>query len=76
MLRTIFGAVLENGEYRRRYNFELERDFGEPNVVSMVKVNRLRWAGHVARMNEARAPKILFSRNPEGRRSVGRPKMR
>ena len=30
----------------------------------------------MARMNETRAPKILFNNNPEGRRSVGRPKMR
>ena len=76
VLRTIFGAKLDNGHYRRRYNFELERDFGEPNVVATVKTNRLRWAGHMARMNEFRAPKILFNKNPEGRRSVGRPKMR
>ena len=76
VLRTIFGAKQENGSFRRRYNFELERDFAEPNIVAIVKYNRLRWAGHVARMQENRAPRKLFERDPEGRRGVGRPKTR
>ena len=37
VLRTIFGAKLEDGRHRRRYNFELEQDFGEPNIISVVK---------------------------------------
>lgn len=32
-----------DGRYRRRYNFELERDFADANVVATVKLNRLRW---------------------------------
>lgn len=76
VLRAIFGAKCEDGVYRRRYNHELERDFAEPNIVTTVKVNRLRWAGHVARMNTNRAPKILLNNNPDGRRGVGRPKKR
>lgn len=76
VLRTIFGAVRENGEWRRRYNFELEREFGEPSIIAVVKTQRLRWAGHLARMEENRAPSILFRNIPDGRRSKGRPKAR
>ena len=76
VLRTIFGGKIENGRYRRRYNFELERDFAEPNIVAMVRVNRLRWADHLARIDEGRAPSKLFRNDPEGRRGVGRPKSR
>jgi len=76
VLRTIFGAVREGERWRIRYNFELERDFGEPNIVAVVKVQRLGWAGHLARMDESRAPSTLFRNIPEGRRGVGRPKMR
>ncbi len=47
VLRTIFGAVQEDEVWRRRYNFELQRDFGEPNIVAVVKVQRLRWAVHI-----------------------------
>ena len=76
VLRTIFGAKLENGIYRRRYNFELEREYGEPNIIAIVKCNRLRWAGHLVRMDPNRAPRKLFENDPEGRRGVGRPKTR
>ena len=76
VLRTIFGGKMENGCYRRRYNFELERDFAEPNIIAVVRVNRLRWAGHLARMDQDRAPSKLFRNDPEGRRGVGRPKNR
>ena len=51
VLRTIFGTKLEDGRHRRRYNFELEQDFGEPNIIAVVKCNRLRWAGHLVRMD-------------------------
>ena len=76
VLRTIFGTKLENGRHRRRYNFELEQDFGEPNIIAVVKCNRLRWAGHLVRMDPNRAPRKLFENDPDGRRGVGRPKKR
>ena len=49
-----------------------------PNEIlfSLVKSRRLRWAGHVTRMgNERRAWKLLVGK-PEGKRPVGRPRMR
>ena len=76
VLRTIFGAMHEGERWRRWYNFELKRDFGEPDIVAVVKVQRLRWAGHLARMDRNRAPSMLLRNYPEGRRGVGRPKMR
>ena len=51
-------------------------NFGPPNIVAQVKVNRLRWAGHVARMSSKRAPSILFNHDPKGRRDRGRLKLR
>jgi len=76
VLRTIFGAMREGERWRRRYNFELKRDFGEPDIVAVVKVQRLRWAGHLARMDKNRAPSMVFRNDLEGRRRAGRPKMR
>jgi len=76
VLRAILGAKQEDGRWRRRYNFELEREYGEPNIIAVVKVNRLRWAGHLARMDPNRAPATLFRNDPDGRRGVGRPKAR
>lgn len=53
-LRTIFGAIRERERWRRRYNFELKRDFREPDIVAVVQRLRLavgrpkmRWIGGV-----------------------------
>ena len=53
-------------------NFELELDFEEPNIIAVVKCNRLRWAGHLVKMDPNRAPRKLVEN--DGRRGVGRPK--
>ena len=38
------------------YNFELKHDFGEPDIMAVVKVESLRWSFHIALMNINRAP--------------------
>lgn len=76
ILRGIFGPVKEKNVWRRRYNFEIDRLYGEPDIVKTIKINRLRWLGHVARMKGERVPKKLLNGFPEGKRSAGRPKAR
>jgi hypothetical protein len=39
-------------------------------------INRLKWAGHVMRMDNNRITKSMFNIRPEGKRGTGRPKMR
>jgi hypothetical protein len=41
----------------------------------MIKSRRMRWAGHVARMGETNAYRILVGK-PEGKRPHGRPRRR
>jgi hypothetical protein len=43
VLRTISGPIIENGVYRRRYNFKLDREFDSPSVLNVVKT-ALRWS--------------------------------
>lgn len=76
ILRSIFGALYENGSWRRRYNHELDQLLGGPDIVRTIKVNRLRWLGHVHRMDGSRIPKRLFEGNPAGSRRAGRPRGR
>lgn len=78
VLRTIFGPILDPNQnrWRRRYNFELKQLYGEPDIVRIIKLNRLRWLGHVERMEGNRIPKKILKTKPEGRRSAGRPKAR
>ena len=53
ILRRIFGPNRdENGEWRRLHNEELHSLHRAPNIVRVIKSRRLRWAGHVARMEE------------------------
>ena len=52
ILRRILGPKRdENGELRRLHNEEIH---SSPNIVRVIKSRRLRWAGHVARMEEGR----------------------
>ena len=50
----------ENGEWRRLHNEELHCLYRSPNIFRAIKSRRLRWAGHVAGMEEGRSAfKIL-----------------
>ena len=44
-----------------------------PNVVRVIKSRRLRWPGHVARMEEVRSAFKLLTGKPTGKRDLGRP---
>jgi hypothetical protein len=76
VLRTICGPKIENGVYRRRYNYELEREFDSPNVLNVTKTHRLRYAGHMIRRPEDLPQKALFRVKSNGRRNQERPKSR
>ena len=45
-----------------------------PNTVRMIKSRRLRWAGHVARMEEGRSAIKILVVIPIGKRPLGRPR--
>ncbi|GFS75476.1 uncharacterized protein TNCV_1640821 [Trichonephila clavipes] len=52
ILRSIFGGIQENGTWRRRSNLEFYRSYKESDTVNFIKIQRIKWAGHVIRMNE------------------------
>ena len=45
-------------------------------IVRVIKSRRLRWAGHVARMEEGRSPIKILTGKPKGKRRFGRPRRR
>jgi hypothetical protein len=54
-LRRIFGPKKdENGEWRRLHNEELNSLYRSLNIVRVIKSRRLRWKGHVARIEEGK----------------------
>jgi transcription termination factor 2 len=74
VLRRIIGPIYEGGRWRRRYNNELYSIYKDSPIRRIVKSLRLRWAGHVARMDDTEIPKKILSGNPGGQRGCGRPR--
>ena len=50
--------------------------YRSPNIVRAIKSRRLRWAGHVARMEEGRSAFKILKGKPTGKRPLGRPRRR
>jgi hypothetical protein len=72
VLRRIFGPKREeDGSWRKLHNDELHNLYSSPNIVRVIKLRRMRWAGHVARMGEGRGVYRVLSGRPEGKRQLG-----
>ena len=54
VLRRIFGPKRDEvtGEWRKLHNEDLNDLLSSFNIVRLIKSRRMRWAGHVARMEE------------------------
>ena len=46
-----------------------------PNIVRVIKYRRLRWACHVARMEEGKSAFKILTGKPIGTRPLGRPRL-
>ena len=69
VLMKIFGAKKDEitGEWRKLYNAELHALYSSPNIISSLKSRRLRWVGHLARMEQFRnAYRVLVENLREG----------
>jgi hypothetical protein len=77
VLRRIFGPKREeDGSLRKLHNYELHSLYSSPNIVRVIKLRRMEWAGHVACMGEGRGfYRVLVGRS-ESKRPLGRPKRR
>ena len=77
ILWGIYGPKREvNGEWRRLHNEELHSLHRSPNIVCVIRSIRLRWAGHVARIEEGRSAFKILTGNPRGKRRLGAPRCR
>ncbi|KAF6198607.1 hypothetical protein GE061_008359 [Apolygus lucorum] len=76
ILRRILGPVCEGGCWRRRRNDEVYQLYSDIDVVKFAKLGRLRWAGHVWRLQEDDPAKKLLATKPYGTRGRGRPRQR
>jgi hypothetical protein len=74
VLRRIFGRKRDElmREWRKLHNEELHDLYSLPSIIRIMKLRRMRWAVHVARMGEKRNACRLLVGKPEGKRPLGR----
>jgi hypothetical protein len=66
VLRRVFGPKMdEDGSWRKLHNDELLSLHCSPNIVRAIKSRRMRWVGHVARMEEGRSVYRVLVGRPE-----------
>jgi hypothetical protein len=73
VLSRIFGPKRGKvtGEWRKIHNEELNDLYSSPNIFRVIKLRRMRWAEHVARMGERRGVYRVLVVKPEGKRPLG-----
>jgi hypothetical protein len=78
VLRRIFGPKSDGvtGGWRKLHNEGLHNLYSSPSIIRIIKLRRMRWAGHVAQMGEKRNLYRLLVGKPEGKRPLGRPRRR
>jgi hypothetical protein len=77
VLRRIFGPKRGEvtGEWRKLHKEELHDLYCSHTVVRVI-TSRMRWAGHIARMEEGRGVYRGLVGKPEGKRPLRRPRCR
>jgi hypothetical protein len=77
VLKKIFGPKREeDGSWRKLHNDELYSLYPSPNIVRVIKSRRMRWAGHMACIEEGRGVYRVLVGRPEGKEPLGRPRRR
>ena len=76
ILRKIFGPVNFDNIWRIRNNMEIDKLIEGADIVRFIKAQRIKWLGHIQRMDQARPTGKLLDWNPMETRPVGRPRQR
>jgi hypothetical protein len=66
VLRGVFGSKRDEvtGEWRKLHIKELNGLYSSPTIVRVIKLRRMRWVRHVARMEEGEACTGFWWGNP------------
>jgi hypothetical protein len=68
VLRKIYGPTNENRCWRIQMNHEIREKFKSPDIISVIKLRRLEWLGHVMRLNETWAARKILDDKPGGKK--------
>ena len=76
MLWRIIGSKRDEvrGEWRKLHNEELNNLHSSPNIIRVIQMRRMQWAGHVVTMGERRGVySVLVGENLRERDHLGDP---
>jgi len=75
VLRRLFGPKRDEvtEEWRKLHNEELNDLYSSPITILVIKLRRMRWAGHVAHMGERRGVYRVLVGKTEGKGPLGEP---
>ena len=78
MLRRIFGPKTDEvtGEWRKLHNEELNNLYSLPIIFRVIKLRRMRWAGHVTRIGKTGGVYKVLRWKPEEKKPLGRRRRR
>jgi hypothetical protein len=76
VLRRIFRPNRREvaGGCKTLHNDEFHNLYASPNIIRVIKSRRMRWARHVARLEEVRNTYKILVWKSEGKRPLGRPR--
>jgi hypothetical protein len=76
ILPSIYGPEYINDEWKTRTNEEIIDMFNAPDMVSTTKSKTIEELGHIQRTDRDGDVKRIFENKSDGRRRVGRPRLR
>ena len=71
-IQNYYAFVYERNSWAQEWGVEkvpLHSLYRSPNIVRVIKSRRLRWAGHVARMEEGRSAFKILTGKPTGKKT-------
>jgi hypothetical protein len=72
----MFGFVNIDDIWRIRNNMEIDELIKGADIARFIKAQRIKWLGHIQRMDQARPTTKLLNWKPMGTRPLGRPRQR
>jgi hypothetical protein len=76
ILMKLFGPINIDNIWRIRSNMEIDKLIQGADIVRFIKAQRIKWLGHIQRMDQARPTRKLLDWKSMGTRPIGRPRQR